>query len=226
MNPLDRAKDVGMKQAIQQIDVREHPIVQALAAMVAHLEHRQAHALARCIEAGDLDLPLQHDLEERHEELLDTAEAVANQDLERYWFEDLADLENPDVARQYIGMAGDEWHHQIRKWYAHYYEHDIVDVPVKDADPEELLHVASMHLENTFDVDVETFVAGVINWEEREALRHLLAGHLESHTEAISRVADRLEDLQDERDRLQERVDELETQLDELDGEQEQRNNG
>jgi hypothetical protein len=195
------------------MDVREHPTVKALAAIIARIEHQQAHAVARCIDAGELDLPIAHDLEERNETLLNVAEAVANDDLERLWFEDLADLENPNMAREYIGMDGDEWHHQIRKWYARYYEHDVVDVPVEDATREDLGHVVALHLEQTFNIDVETFVAGVINWHQRRALRHLLAGNIQSNTEVMHRVADELQDIQDERDRLQERVDELEDQL-------------
>jgi hypothetical protein len=202
-----------MKQMVNQMDVREHPMVQALAVIISEIEHKQAQAVARNIKAADLDLPLAHDVEQRRETLLDVAEAVAEEDLERLWFEELADIENPTMAREYIGMHGDEWRNQIRQWYAKYHELDIVDETLEDADERDLGHVVGMHIEQTFEVDVETFVAGVINWQQREALRHLLAGNIEAHTEVMHRVADEIEDLQDERDRLQERVDELEDQL-------------
>jgi len=210
VNPFERAKDAGMKRAVKQMDVREHPMVQALAAIIARIEHQQAHAVARCIDAAELDLPIAHDQEERNDILLDVAEAVAEDDLERLWFEDLADIKRPGMAREYIGIGNDEWREQIQHWYRKYHELDVVDQPVEDATPEDLGHVVALHLRQTFDVDVETFVAGVINWEQKEALRHLLAGSIQSNTEAMHRVADEIEDLQDERDRLQERVAELE----------------
>jgi len=206
MNPLNKGKEAAMKQAIKRIDPRDHELVQAIATIVAKLEHDQAVAIARDIEAADLDIPVQHDVEQRREELLDVAEAVAEQDLERYWFEDLADIEQPEQAQNYVGMDGDEWREQLDTWYRQYHELDVVDIPLANADRADVGHVAAMHVEQTFDVSLRQFVAGVVTWDGTEALRHLLAGNIESFTQVMHQVADEME-------RRQKRIDELEQQV-------------
>jgi len=114
------------------------------------------------------------------------------------------------VVVDYVGLSPDEYREQLRAWYRKYYELDVVDESLERADPEDIGHIAALHCEKVFDLSVAEFVAGVVNWDRRAALRSLLAGNIESHTAVILELADEIEVLQEEPDRLQERVAELE----------------
>jgi len=210
-NPLDRAKEAGMKRAIKQIDPKEHPLVRSIAAIISQLEHDQAVAIARNVDAADLDIPVRHDVEDRRDELLEVADAIANQDLKQLWFEDLADIENHALAMEYVGMNGDEWREQIEEWYGKYRELGVVEQPVETAERADVGHIAAMHVEDMFGVELSDFVAGVVNWEQGEALEHLLAGNIQSFTRVMHQIAD-------EMDRREQRIEELEERIAELEG--------
>jgi len=207
MNPMDRMKEAGMKQAVKQIDVREHPLVRSIASIIAQLEHSQAQALARGIQAGELDVGITHDVEDRAEQLLDTAEAIRDQDLAGYWFESVVEIDRPELAQDYVDLEGDEWREQLEKWYSKYYEMGVVDVPLEGADRADIGHVAAMHVGKMFDVSLREFVVGVINWDREKAIRRLLAGNIEEHTQIIHLLAEELEERQRRIEDLEERLD-------------------
>ena len=221
MNPFDRAKEAGMARAMQAMDVRDHPLLNAIATIIAGLENEQALAVARCMKAAEMDGQVKYDVDARREELLDIAKAISEQDFERYWFEERVDsLEKPERAREYVGLEGEEWREQMERWYESYRKMGAVEQPVDAVDRAEIGHIAAMHVETSFGVSLREFVAGVVSWDRREALKRLLAGNIQAYTAVMHQVAEeiehreqRIEDLQEERDRLQQRVDELEEDL-------------
>ena len=209
----ERMEGAGMKQALKRIDVAEHPIAQALTTIIAGIEHEQAAAVARCIDAAEMDIPVRHDKEERREELLAVAEAVASQDFRRYWFEEVVDVDKPERVAEYAGYDGEQWRDQLEAWYRKYRSVGVVETPYAAADPADVGHIAAMHVEETYGMELAEFVAGVINWSRQSALEHILVGPIQSYTAVIDRLPEEIE----RRDR---RIAELEERVAELEAEQ------
>lgn len=208
MNPLGNAKSAMAERMMGQITPSETPIGQALADSLAGVEHQQAAAVQRAIEAGGLDVDHGHDYQQRRQAILDVADAVAQQDFEGWWWSEVAPeiLENPEKARQYVGLTGDEWRDQLREWYGSYHAAGVVEEPLEDAEPGRLAWVADRHCQTTFGVSLREFVALVINWSRGEQARRVLAGPFLQHTSIIHRMADELE-------RKEQRIEELRGQL-------------
>jgi hypothetical protein len=208
MNPFGDAKSAMAERMMGQITPSETQIGQALANSLVSVEHGQAKAIQRAIEAGNLDIPHSHDFEQRQQAILDVADAVACQGFEDWWWQNVAPevLDQPDRARQYVGYDGDQWRDQLEQWYQSYHQAGVVDDPLADADRARLGRVADRHCAETFGVSLRQFVAIVVNWSRSDQARRVLAGPFLQHTAIINRMAEEME-------RKEQRIQELEVQV-------------
>jgi len=208
MNPFGNAKESMAKRMMNKITLSEHPIGQALADSLVGVEHQQAIAVQRAIEAGGLDIDHGHDYQQRRQAILNMADAVTSDDFEGWWWETVAPeiLDQPDRARQYVGYDGEQWREQLRDWYGSYHAAGVVEETLEDAEPGRLSWVADRHCQTTFGVSLRDFVALVINWNRGEQARRVLAGPMMQHSHIIHQLADELE-------RKDQRIDDLQNQL-------------
>lgn len=210
-NPFGNAKEAAAERMMVKITPSETPIGQALADSLVTVEHRQAVAIQRAIDASGLDIDHGHDFQQRRQAILDVADAVASQDFEGWWWETVAPeiLNQPERAREYVGYDGQQWREQLEQWYASYHANGIVEEPLEEAHPGRLAWVADRHCRSTFGVSLREFVALVVNWSRGEQARRVLAGPMMQHTGIIHRLADELE-------RKEQRIEELRYELKEV----------
>lgn len=196
----EKGADAVKQRMLQQIEPREHPAFNSIATILTGIEHDQARAVKRLTDAADVDLDVNHQPEARREQLLDVAESLGNNDLASLWFEDVLDVDQADMIQNYIGLSGDEWREQLETWYRQYREMGIVDDPIEEADRADIGHVAQLHVSEAFGMDLNEFVAGVINWDKGAVLEEMLVGPTRDYTRTIHLVADELKDDVDQED--------------------------
>jgi hypothetical protein len=190
---LDRAKQQMMRRALREVTPSETPVATALANVIATLESRQMQAVTRLAEAAGVEeAAVGHlDTDARQEQLLDLADALADDRLEEWWLDEVAGdhLDRPDRAADYVGMDREEWADQIATWGENYREAvpDRVE-GMTDA------QIADLHVRETFGVPLREFSKEVVGWSKGRVVEDVFSGHLSSTTASIHRVATELED--------------------------------
>ncbi|WP_340101228.1 hypothetical protein [Salinibaculum salinum] len=207
-----KVSQMGMKQALKSLTPSENQMFVSLADIISGIEYEQADAIEQCTNTADMDITVQHDREKRREELLAVADSVADQDFRHYWFAEIVDIDRPEQAAKYVDYDGDQWRSQLETWYQQYHEMSIVDAPLANADRADLGHVAAMHVEESFGISLDEFVAGVINGDQGSALETVIAGPIRSYTGAINRLAEEIEKRDQRIEELEARVEELEAE--------------
>jgi len=190
---IEGAKEAMMKKMMAQTTPSETPIVQTLAETVAQLEYEQAEAVVKLADATDHDLPGEPmPVEDRKEQLLGVADAVADREFAEWWFEAVGAeiLDNPDRAIQYTDLDPDEWRDQWRDWHQQHYQEGTVDDDPSEATEERHREVAAQHVQAVYGVDLDTFENVVIQWSAGWALQDILAGPIQSHTALIEEIAE------------------------------------
>jgi len=189
---LDSAKRKMMERAMSSVTPSETAAAQALAEIIAGLEHEQAQAVAGLIDAAGISaVEVRHDTDAREEQLLDLADAVAEDRVAEYYLEQ-TDIDEPEKAAGHVGH--EHWGAQKREWYSKYRELDVVDgPPAERADEEDVDEAAGAHVREVFGMELEQFERIVVEWDRGQATQDLLAGPLVGHTELINHVASVLE---------------------------------
>lgn len=206
---LDRGKEAMAKRMMSGITPSETQLAQAAAHSLTTVEHRLAEAIDSAHETAGTGEQLQHDPEERMNSLLSLADAVADQRVQQWWFDQVGAyvLDDPERAQSYVGMDGDEWREQLRRWYRQYRTAGVVDTPLADADPAEIGDVADRHIRETFGVSLREFVAMVVNWDRGEQLEGVMVGPIQQFTAQVHQLEREIEQRDD-------RIAELEARLD------------
>jgi len=189
---LEGAKQRMMQKAMENVTPSETAVAQALAHVIAGLEHEQAQAMQRLVNAAEMDGDVHHDAEAREQQLLDLADAVAQDGLPEYYLAEVLDVDDPERALNHLDS--DDWGQQKRAWYQQYRERGIVEGPaVDDATQDDIDHAAVLHVQEVFGVALAQFEQHVVRWDRGEAMQQLLAGPLVGHTELIDTVAREIE---------------------------------
>jgi len=210
MDFLDRGKEAMAKRMMSGITPSETQLAQAAAHSLTTVEHRLAAAIDSAHETAGTGEQLGHDPEERMTSLLSLADAVADQRVEEWWFENVGAfvLDQPDRAKGYVGLSAEEWHDQLRRWYEQYHEAGVVETPPGDADPARIGEVADRHIRETFGLGLRDFVAMVVNWDRGEQLEGVMVGPIQQFTAQVRQ-------LEREIEKRDERIAELEEQRNE-----------
>ncbi|WP_336001445.1 hypothetical protein [Halorientalis halophila] len=210
-NPFASLKSAGTDRLLSQFTPSQIPHVQHGSRVAAVLEHEQANALNRALDAAGMgEEQIRHDWQQRQAMLLQVADAVSNQQFRAWWFENVAPriVENPEDAQALAGLDGDEWRETLEAWHASAYGRGLVETPPSEAGPRDLAQTAANVAENRFGVPLRVLVARVVAWDQAAETRQLLAGNIDHHTHLIRRLADHIE-------QQNERIEELEAQVDE-----------
>jgi len=208
MGYLDRAKDVVGAKAIE-ITPSETPIGQAFVDVLTQIEANHAAELNRAFSVTDSDISVPYDQSHRREQLLGLIDAVADHEVDDWWWSEVAPelFDDPENARSYVGLDNDEWHEQLREWYRSYYDAGVVDEPLEDANRAAIGRVADRHVRSTFGVSLDEFVADVVNWSEVEAGQRVAVGNLQQQTKLIDFLVVEIQ-------KRECRIERLEAQLD------------
>jgi len=189
---LGKAKERMMGKAMEGVTPSESEQAQALATIIAGLEHEQAQALQQLVEAVDVDVgDVHHEQDAREQQLLDTADAVAQGELPQFYLQ-ASGVDSVGQVLQYL--QADDWPEQKREWYSKYRERDVVDgPPVDEADQDDIDDAAQLHVSHVFGTTLEEFEQVVVNWDRGAATQQLLAGPIAGHTELIEYIATEIE---------------------------------
>jgi hypothetical protein len=193
---LDGAKQKMAERMMSQVTPSETPIAQAAIGTLTEFEARQTSALVELVDAADLDIELRFDREQRAQFLLGLVDAIAERRVTEWWFEAVGPevLEQPALARQYIGVERDEWHDQLRRWYQSYHDAGLVEKPIEEVSPGRIGEVADRHVRETFGLSLPEFVATVVNWSRGEQIQPILGGPIERNNQVIREVAEEIDD--------------------------------
>lgn len=204
LNRLGGMEEKVVEKMMSKMTPSETPLFRALVDVVTTHELQQAQAIQRGLEAADTDVELRYSPQDRSQQLLDVADAVTDRRFKEWWFQEL--VEKPDVAENYVGLDGDEWHEQLRSWYITYYDAGLVEEPVDQASPGRIGEVADRHIRETFGISLQEFVGLVVNWDRSRVMDQVLSSQTRYHTQLIHRLAEEIE-------QREERIEELEYQL-------------
>jgi len=193
---LDGAKQKMAERMMSQVTPSETPIAQAAIGTLTEFEARQTSALVELVDAADLDIELRFDREQRAQLLLGLVDAIAERRVTEWWFEAVGPevLEQPERARQYVGVGADEWHDQLRRWYQSYDDAGVVEKPIEEVSPGRIGEVADRHVRETFGLSLPEFVATVVNWSRGEQIQPFLGGPIERNNQVIREVAEEIDD--------------------------------
>lgn len=113
--------------------------------------------------------------DERKDQLKGLVEALVTGDLPGFWFDHVGEarLDNPQDAREYLDLDGEEWAAEIDVLVTQYRR--------QGSDLSRSAIVAD-YVNRKFGVEVEWFVAHVVNWtegQERNVAKQFLLGNFE-----------------------------------------------
>ncbi|MFC7204732.1 hypothetical protein ACFQJC_14525 [Haloferax namakaokahaiae] len=161
-------------------------MIQALATVVASLEFEQLEAVAELHEsAGTGEMGVTVTQEERKEELVEMMVGMAKGDLGEVYLKNVAPIENPSKAAQYLGIGMDDWQDELEKIAA------SVSKNLGETDQTDRELVAA-YIDRHHGCKLATFEEEVIEWESGEALKLILARNMRATTQEIHTVADAL----------------------------------
>lgn len=193
---LDGMQQRMAERVMGSVTPSETAVGQAAVAELVSAELRMAEAVDSLLDAcDDVDETIAYSAEARQKRLLSLADAVAEQDVENWWWDHVAPevLDSPEQARQYVGVGGSEWHDQIREWHNQYHDAGVVEEPVGAADPADIGETAAKHVRTQFGISLREFLAGVVNWD-RSQMRVALRGPVDDQARMIEQVATELDD--------------------------------
>lgn len=193
-NVKEKLQSKATEMGMSQMTPSETTIGRRLANILTSTEFELFRAVDRLVEAAD-DVdgePLADgSMRARRDEILEVADAVAEQCFEAWWWEHYGAefVDNPEDARDLCGMDVDEWQQQIQTWAELYRERapDRVD-GMTDAE------IAQLHVERQFGIDLEEFAAEVVEWTAHEHVDAICRQNLRAATDRIHHVAAVLED--------------------------------
>jgi len=157
--------------------------VQAFAAIIAGLEHQQLQAVEDLHDALGIDgIERTADVEARQQQLLELADAMANSDLTRWWFEDgpaSTHLDHPEDAMDYVGLSDEDWQDRIAGWAAAYRDRSEEFEEMSDRE------IAEQHVRSQFGVPLDVFEREVVAFDRGTALQTIIATNFEAVTEGV-----------------------------------------
>jgi len=155
-----------------------------LTRVLAQSEHELLQAAQALDEAhGNDTIQNVPNIEERQAALKSLLRALVTESLDDVWIEEIAPelLDNPDRAKEYLGMDAEKWDAQRERWADSYRENGA------DGTDEQL---AAYHVRQTFGVDMEEFEDRVVNWNAGEEAEDLFAGNFRACVTAMRRAAE------------------------------------
>ncbi|WP_058366393.1 hypothetical protein [Haloparvum sedimenti] len=182
----------GMQQqALKRVlsNPEENERIRAYAGTLAAIEREQREAMRDHfaddlgVDPEEFDLVEPPEAEERISTLCRAIAAHMAGDPWNLWLEELApeELQNAEQAAEYAGMDDDAWSEQVTEWAAQY--RDRAGDAVAGRTDREL---ASVFIEDTFGVGLDTFEQAVVGFDPGEVFREVVAAPLETHTEAVT----------------------------------------
>lgn len=181
---LEKAKEETMKRAIRQSGALE-----AVANIIAGLETELLDEVAALEDAAGIDhIDAVPDQEERRETLLALVQAKMGGDPREFYVSEIASqhVENAADAKPYLGLDPEEWESQIATW-AESYRSKGAGSDMTDRE------IAEEHVRRKFGVSLSEFERNIVEWEQSDMLRRVLAGNVETAIEGVGVVRSELE---------------------------------
>ncbi|WP_306056990.1 hypothetical protein [Natronococcus wangiae] len=127
---------------------------------------------------------------DRKEQLKALVQALINDEIPAFWFDVVGEntLENPEDAREYLDLKGDEWSDRVNK---------IVRSYRKQGDERPRSEIVADYVNRKFGVDVGWFVSHVVNWtptQKRNVASTFLLGNFNAVGAGIDAALEAIED--------------------------------
>lgn len=182
---------IGQKQLaqrmMQQVDLSDTNVVQALVIGLSQIEHAQAQALRECAHTHDftehIDIQIP-DPDARQEFLIDAISAIQDGDIIEWWIDNATPVDNATTAQEYAGLSESEWNQQQSDWYSEYEAKAPEFAETKDK-----REVSNHHIISQFGVEIGDFEDFVVAVGREDIIRKLLAGNLESIERQLRQAA-------------------------------------
>jgi len=186
---MDKVQQI--RQAKQQLNnPRDSEKIARWATLLAEMEQTNRQAVRTLYEAVDeppREAPAPIDVEQRTAVFCDIVGAFTPGEptLGQVWLRHAApeELKDPEPAQQYLGMDADDWQAQRQTWAEMYRDAGV------DGSRDEL---ASIHVQEQYDVDLATFEEAIIGWDSEQAIRDLVTAETDRTEGAILALADHL----------------------------------
>lgn len=203
-------RDALRQRAMGSVTPSETAIGQEAVNILTTTEYQLLQSLQRLVEAtDDLDdvLRVGQTPADREAEILGAADALADQRFEAWWWEEYGDqlVDEPEDARERVGLSKAEWRDQLDTWADLYREHAADEVVDGKTDAQ----VAAMYVDARFGVDLATFASEVVEWHGPRHLQHVLRRNMVEAIRVINEVAASLEDESDVADAGDEDLDDV-----------------
>lgn len=169
----------GGKEAMMRRILGDSEVVDALARIIAGLEHELLTEVAALEDALGVDhledVPTQ---EQRQEQLTALVEAKLAGDPEQFYREHILPnlVENADEAAAYLDFSQEEWEQQLERWGQAYREGGGTGT---DRD------LADEHVRRQYGVTLEEFERFVVDYDEEVMVEQALARPIRSGIEGV-----------------------------------------
>lgn len=162
--------------------------VSNLTLVMAQAEHELLTAAHRLDTAADLGTGISEPVavKDRQGALKALLEALVSDSFEDVWMDEVGCeiLDEPDRARQYLGIGADEFDAQITRWADSYR-----DAGAAGGD----LELAEHHVRETFGVSLDTFADRVAGFDRGAEAERLFAGNFRTVRAVIDAATDAAE---------------------------------
>jgi len=120
--------------------------------------------------------------DDRKQQLKELVEALVSGDIPAFWFEQIGrdKLDEPESARDYLNLDGDEWRTECDK---------LVNTYRKQGSTASRSEIVADYVTRKFGVDTEYFVSHVVNWTEtqqRNVAKQFLLGNFDGVEQGIN----------------------------------------
>lgn len=183
MNPKNMMAEKAAQTIIDNTDALDH-----LTRIIASLETDLLDEVAALQDALDVEhIETVPDADKRADSLKSLAASRIRGDMGGFYVGELLDhLDNPERAESYLGIEQDEWQSQIETWAQSYREQGISDYSDRE--------LADHHIRDIWGVTIDQFEEQVVNWNESQVMRRVLAGNLQTAREGIARCREEVTD--------------------------------
>ncbi|MCU4926659.1 hypothetical protein OB905_11810 [Halobacteria archaeon AArc-dxtr1] len=192
MNPFGGMKQKAMKGMVSNLIQGEAGDI--ITGLIASKEIDLLTQVVQLHEAIGLEGVTVDDLptkEDRKDAMKGLIEAIVSDDVPGFFFDEaLAQrLDNPEKARRYLDLEGDEWVAKIDQIEAAYR---------KRGDERPRSEILADYINRNFGVDVGTFVTEVVIWtdgQRQNVASSILLGNFEAVGSGIERATEAIEEI-------------------------------
>jgi hypothetical protein len=180
----------GAKERMMRRTIAESDAMGAVAQIIAGLEVELLNEVQQLESAAGVEhIDSVPEQDERKETLLGLVQAKMGGDAGQFYLEEVASehIEEPGDAKPYLSLSDEEWQQQIQTW-ADSYRAKGVSADLSDRE------IADQHVNRSFGVSLDEFERNVVQWDQGDMLKQVLAGNVQTAIEGVRTVRSELQE--------------------------------